>query len=57
MSHSEDFKTPMMMQYLNLKKENPDSLLFFRLGDFYELFLEDAKIGSEVFRDNLNGKK
>ncbi len=35
--------TPMMQQYLGLKAENPDILLFYRMGDFYELFYEDAK--------------
>lgn len=44
----EQFKTPMMQQYLQIKKEYPDCLLFFRMGDFYELFLEDAEIGSKV---------
>jgi len=39
--------TPMMRQYLEIKAEHPDCLLFFRLGDFYEMFHEDAKIGSE----------
>ena len=39
--------TPMMRQYLKMKQENPDCLLFFRLGDFYEMFHEDAKIGAE----------
>ena len=39
--------TPMMKQYLQLKAEHPDCLLFFRLGDFYEMFHEDAKIGAE----------
>ena len=34
--------TPMMEQYLAIKRENPDSLLFYRMGDFYELFFEDA---------------
>ena len=34
--------TPMMKQYLDIKKNNPDSILFFRLGDFYEMFDEDA---------------
>ena len=36
--------TPMMRQYLKIKEENPDCLLFFRLGDFYEMFHDDAKI-------------
>ena len=35
--------TPMMQQYLDIKAQNPDSILFFRLGDFYEMFNEDAK--------------
>ncbi len=39
--------TPMMRQYLQMKEEHPDCLLFFRLGDFYEMFHEDARIGSE----------
>ena len=39
--------TPMMKQYLQMKADHPDCLLFFRLGDFYEMFFEDAKTGSE----------
>lgn len=35
--------TPMMRQYLTIKAENPDVLLFYRMGDFYELFYDDAK--------------
>ena len=38
--------TPMMKQYLEIKANNPDSILFFRLGDFYEMFAEDAKVAS-----------
>ena len=38
--------TPMMQQYLDIKAQNPDALLFFRLGDFYEMFNEDAKVAS-----------
>ena len=38
-----DQHTPMMQQYLKLKAENPDILLFYRMGDFYELFYDDAK--------------
>ena len=38
--------TPMMKQYLEIKKQNPDSILFFRLGDFYEMFEDDAKLAS-----------
>ena len=39
--------TPMMRQYLEIKKQNPDSILFFRLGDFYEMFNEDAELASQ----------
>ncbi len=39
--------TPMMQQYLDIKAQNPDSILFFRLGDFYEMFNEDAKLVSK----------
>lgn len=40
--------TPMMQQYLKLKSENPDILLFYRMGDFYELFYDDAKRASQL---------
>src|SRR5262249_13426965 len=40
--------TPMMEQYLEIKAANPDSLLFYRMGDFYELFFEDAEIASRA---------
>jgi DNA mismatch repair protein MutS len=40
--------TPMMQQYLRLKAENPDVLLFYRMGDFYELFYDDARRGSKL---------
>ncbi|MDD7426126.1 MAG: DNA mismatch repair protein MutS [[Actinobacillus] rossii] len=45
MQPSQNFEnhTPMMRQYLALKAENPDILLFYRMGDFYELFYDDAK--------------
>ncbi len=39
--------TPMIEQYLSIKKEYADCILFFRLGDFYEMFFEDAKIASQ----------
>ena len=38
--------TPMMKQYLEIKRNNPDSILFFRLGDFYEMFADDARLAS-----------
>ena len=40
--------SPVMQQYVDMKAENPDALLLFRLGDFYEAFFEDAKTTSEV---------
>lgn len=48
--------TPMMVQYLEIKKQNPDSILFFRLGDFYEMFLEDAKLASKELEITLTGR-
>ena len=39
--------TPMMKQYLEIKQNNPDSILFFRLGDFYEMFDDDARLASK----------
>ena len=39
--------TPMMRQYLEIKEQNKDAILFFRLGDFYEMFNEDAKLASQ----------
>ena len=48
--------TPMMMQYLEIKENYPDTLILFRLGDFYELFFEDAKIASKVLELVLTGK-
>ena len=38
--------TPMMQHYLQIKQENPDAIIFYRLGDFYEMFFEDAKTAS-----------
>ena len=40
--------TPMMMQYFEIKEAHPDSLLFFRMGDFYEMFFEDAVAAAGV---------
>ena len=48
--------TPMMKQYFEIKKDYPDTLLFFRLGDFYEMFFEDAKIASKELELVLTGR-
>ncbi|NLL82113.1 MAG: DNA mismatch repair protein MutS [Tissierellia bacterium] len=45
--------TPMMQQYMDIKERHKDSLLFFRLGDFYEMFFEDAKIASKELEITL----
>lgn len=45
--------TPMMQQYLKIKSEYDDCLLFFRLGDFYEMFFDDAKEASRVLEITL----
>ena len=48
--------TPMMRQYLEIKNQNPDIILFFRLGDFYEMFFEDAITVSRELELTLTGK-
>ncbi len=48
--------TPMMRQYLSIKEKHKDTLILFRLGDFYELFFEDAKIASRELQLALTGK-
>ena len=51
-----EFQTPMMQQYMDIKRQYPGCLLFFRLGDFYELFLDDAEIGSRVLGITLTAR-
>ena len=41
--------TPMLQQYLEMKAQYPDTVLFYRIGDFYEMFLDDAELGSRVY--------
>lgn len=48
--------SPMMKQYFEIKEQNPDTLLFFRLGDFYEMFFEDAKLASRELELTLTGR-
>ncbi|AXA28906.1 DNA mismatch repair protein MutS [Klebsiella variicola] len=48
-----DAHTPMMQQYLKLKAQHPDILLFYRMGDFYELFYDDAKRASQLLDISL----
>ncbi|NTV31696.1 MAG: DNA mismatch repair protein MutS [Deltaproteobacteria bacterium] len=55
--------SPMLKQYMGMKSEYPDSILFFRMGDFYEMFFDDAKKASRLLgitltsRGTLNGEK
>lgn len=49
--------TPMMRQYYELKEQYPDSILFFRLGDFYEMFGDDAKLASKVLEIALTSRE
>lgn len=48
--------TPMMEQYRDVKRRHPDSILFFRLGDFYEMFFEDAELASRELEITLTGR-
>lgn len=48
--------TPMMRQYLEIKSDHPDSILFFRLGDFYEMFLDDAVKASRILDITLTSR-
>lgn len=50
------YSTPMMKQYYEIRKKFPDCLLFYRMGDFYELFLEDAHVGAQVLNITLTSK-
>lgn len=48
--------TPMMQQYMQIKEQHKDAILFFRLGDFYEMFFEDAIIASRELEITLTGR-
>ena len=52
----EEQLTPMMQKYLETKNEYKDCILFYRLGDFYEMFFEDAKCASKELELTLTGK-
>lgn len=52
----QNFTTPMMKQYLAIKDQYKDCLLFFRMGDFYELFLDDALVGAKVLNITLTSR-
>ena len=48
--------SPMMQQYFDIKKQHPDKILFFRLGDFYEMFYDDAILVSKELELTLTGR-
>ncbi|HIL93522.1 MAG TPA: hypothetical protein EYG47_01640, partial [Cycloclasticus sp.] len=48
--------TPMMQQFLRIKADHPNTLLFYRMGDFYELFLDDAVKASELLGITLTSR-
>src|SRR6201997_1811456 len=48
--------TPLMRQYSSIKREHPSALLFFRLGDFYELFFEDAVLAAKELKITLTSR-
>ncbi|MDX5297413.1 MAG: DNA mismatch repair protein MutS, partial [Gammaproteobacteria bacterium] len=48
--------TPMMQQYLKLKAQHPHELLFYRMGDFYELFYDDARKAAELLEITLTAR-
>ena len=48
--------TPMMKQYIAIKKQCPDAILMFRLGDFYEMFYDDAIVASRDLEITLTGR-
>jgi len=50
------FSTPMMKQYMSIKRKNEDALLFFRMGDFYEMFHDDARIAAKVLGITLTSR-
>lgn len=57
---SEDYEalnTPVMRQYLEVKEKHPDGIVFFRMGDFYEMFLDDAKIASSILDITLTKRQ
>lgn len=48
--------TPMLQQYLGIKEQHPDTILFYRMGDFYEMFFDDAKIASKILGITLTSR-
>src|ERR1700758_5492443 len=51
-----EFSTPLMRQYHSIKERHPNALLLFRLGDFYELFFEDARVAAKELEITLTSR-
>ena len=57
MKEKQEILSPLMQQYLSVKEQNKDAIVFFRVGDFYEMFFEDAKTASRELELTLTGKE
>ncbi|MCA9666508.1 MAG: DNA mismatch repair protein MutS [Myxococcales bacterium] len=55
-SASSSSQTPLMRQYLDIKSQHPDAILFFRMGDFYEMFFDDAVVAAEALELTLTAR-
>ena len=53
---AEQAVSPMMQQYFEIKKQHPNEILFYRVGDFYEMFYDDALTASRELELTLTGK-
>jgi DNA mismatch repair protein MutS len=56
MENKTAFSTPMMQQYMSIKRKHEDALLFFRMGDFYEMFYDDARIAAKILSITLTSR-
>ena len=57
MSQMKPKLTPMYRQYMEIKQEYPDAMLFYRMGDFYELFFEDAEVAARELQLTLTSHR
>ncbi|MGK0489452.1 MAG: DNA mismatch repair protein MutS, partial [Candidatus Endobugula sp.] len=55
-STAETQHTPMMIQYMGIKKEHPNEIVFYRMGDFYEIFFDDARRASKLMDITLTSR-
>ena len=55
-STAETQHTPMMIQYMGIKKEHPNEIVFYRMGDFYEIFFDDARRASKLLDITLTSR-